>query len=58
MNRTNFLIALAIAVVVGTVFAIWAGLDLALSGIFYDAANRRWRVLDLPSGIMRDLAGG
>ena len=57
MNRTGLLIALAIAVVVGTVFAIWPGLDLALSGIFYDAANRRWRVLDTPSGIVRDLAG-
>ena len=33
MNRTGLLIALAIAVVVGTVFAIWPGLDLALSGI-------------------------
>ena len=57
MNQTGLLIALAVAVVVGTVFAVWPGLDLALSGIFYDAADRRWRVLDWPSGIIRDIAG-
>src|SRR5262245_31552318 len=56
MNRTGLLIALTIAVVVGTVFAIWPGLDLWLSGLFYDAAGKRWRVLDWPSGIVRDLA--
>ena len=56
MNRTGLLIALAIAAVVGIVFAVWPGLDLALSGIFYDAAGRRWRALDWPSGIVRDLA--
>ena len=56
MNRTGLCIALAVAVVVGTVFAIWPGLDLALSGVFYDAANHRWRVLDWPSGIVRDMA--
>ena len=39
MNRTGLLIALGIAVVVGTVFAIWPGLDLWLSGLFYDAAG-------------------
>jgi lipid A 4'-phosphatase len=56
MNRTGLLIALAIAAVVGLVFAAWPGLDLALSGIFYDAGSRRWRVLDWPSGIVRDVA--
>jgi lipid A 4'-phosphatase len=56
MNRTGLLIALAIAVVVGIVFALWPGLDLALSSLFYDAAAKRWRVLDTPSGTVRDLA--
>ena len=56
MNRTGLLIALAIAAVVGVVFAIWPGLDLALSGPFYDAASRRWRGFDRPSGIVRDAA--
>jgi lipid A 4'-phosphatase len=56
MNRTGLLIALAIAVVVGLVFAIWPGLDLALSSPFYDAASRRWRVLDTPMGDVRDAA--
>ncbi len=56
MNRTGLSIVLAIAAVVGLVFAVWPGLDLALSGLFYDAAAHRWRVLDWPSGIVRDLA--
>ena len=41
MNRTGLLIALAIAVVVGVVFAIWPGLDPALSSPFYDTAGER-----------------
>lgn len=48
MNRTGPLIALAIAAVVGIVFALWPGLDLALSGVFFDGAARRWNVLDWP----------
>jgi lipid A 4'-phosphatase len=56
MNRTGLLIALAIAAVVGTVFAIDPTLDVTLSSPFYDAATNRWRVLDWPSGIVRDLA--
>ncbi len=57
MNRTGLLIALAIAVVVGIVFALYAELDLTLSGVFYDAATRRWNVLDWPGGRLRHLAG-
>jgi lipid A 4'-phosphatase len=56
MNRTGLLIALAIALVTGIVFAIWPGLDLVLAGLFWDSANRRWRPFDWPSGIVRDLA--
>jgi lipid A 4'-phosphatase len=56
MNRTGLLIALAIAVVVGLVFAIWPGLDLALSSPFYDAATRRWRGFDESMGMARDAA--
>ena len=56
MNRTGLLIALAIAVVVGILFALYAELDLTLSGIFYDAATRRWRVLDTPTGKLRHVA--
>jgi membrane-associated PAP2 superfamily phosphatase len=55
MNRTGLLIALAIAVVVGIPFGIDPGLDLALSGMFYDG-NGGWRVLDLPTGSLRTLA--
>jgi membrane-associated PAP2 superfamily phosphatase len=55
MNRTGLLIALAIAVVVGVPFAIDPGLDLALSGIFYDG-NGGWHSLDWPSGALRHLA--
>lgn len=56
MNRTGLLIALAIAVVLGLVFAIWPGLDLALSSPFYDVATRRWRGFDESMGLMRDAA--
>jgi membrane-associated PAP2 superfamily phosphatase len=56
MNRTGLLIALAIAVVVGTVFAIDPTLDVTLSSVFYDAARRRWRVLDWPQGYLREFA--
>jgi lipid A 4'-phosphatase len=56
MNRTGLLIALAIAAAVGILFAVYPGLDIALSAVFYDAGSRRWRVLDWPSGIVRDLA--
>ena len=57
MNRTGLLIALAIVTVVGTVFAVDPHLDIVLSGQFYDADARRWRVLDWPSGRVRHIAG-
>jgi lipid A 4'-phosphatase len=56
MNRTGLLIALAIAVVVGIVFAVYPGFDLTLSSLFYDAGSRRWDVLDTPSGRLRHIA--
>jgi lipid A 4'-phosphatase len=55
MNRTGLLIALAIAVFVGIPFGIDPGLDLALSGLFYDG-NVGWHALDWPSGTLRSLA--
>ncbi|HZO44777.1 MAG TPA: phosphatase PAP2 family protein [Xanthobacteraceae bacterium] len=56
MNRTGLLIALFIAVVVGFVFAIWPGLDLALSSPFYDTTIRRWRGFNEWLGMIRDAA--
>jgi membrane-associated phospholipid phosphatase len=55
MNRTGLLIALAIAVIVGIPFGLDPGLDLDLSGLFYEG-NGVWRVLDWPSGQLRNLA--
>jgi len=57
MNRTGLLIALAIAVVVGIVFAVYPGLDLVLSSYFFDAGSHRWRVLDSPTGRLRQVVG-
>lgn len=56
MNRTGLLSALVIAAVVGTVFAAYPGLDVVLSGYFYEAHDKRWRVLDWPSGLLRQSA--
>ena len=36
MNRTGLGIALAVAVITGAVFALYPGLDLEISGLFYD----------------------
>jgi membrane-associated PAP2 superfamily phosphatase len=55
MNRTGLIIALAIALIVGIPFGLDPGLDLALSGPFYDG-NGAWHVLDTPSGLLRNLA--
>jgi membrane-associated PAP2 superfamily phosphatase len=55
MNRTGLLICLAIAAVVGIVFALYPQLDVTLSSYFY-AGGLRWHVLDWPSGIVRDIA--
>jgi lipid A 4'-phosphatase len=40
MNRTGLLIALAIAGLVGGVFAIWPEFDLKLAALFYDPATK------------------
>ena len=40
MNRTGLAIALAIAVAVGLVFAVWPRLDLDLSALFYDSHRK------------------
>ena len=40
MNRTGLAIALAIAVVVGVIFAVWPRLDLDLSALFYDSHRK------------------
>ena len=36
MNRTGLIIALAIAAVVGAVFAIYPQLDVAIAALFYN----------------------
>lgn len=56
MNRTGLLIALSVAVVGGIVFAAFPELDIAASALFYDSANRRWRVLETASINPRNLA--
>jgi membrane-associated PAP2 superfamily phosphatase len=56
MNRTGLLIALGIAAIVGVVFAVHPELDIAISGLFYDAANRRWRVLEYQTLSPRNVA--
>lgn len=56
MNRTGLLIALGIAVVVGTVFAVFPELDIAISRLFYDSANRQWKLLEWRSINWRNLA--
>jgi lipid A 4'-phosphatase len=40
MNRTGLIVALAIAVVVGVIFAVWPRLDLDISGLFYDSHRK------------------
>jgi lipid A 4'-phosphatase len=57
MNRTGLLVALAIAVLVGTVFGLYPELDLKISGLFFDPEKKdfmlRWR----PAlGLLRDVA--
>jgi lipid A 4'-phosphatase len=39
MNRTGLLVAVAVAVVVGGVFAVWPQLDLDIGGLFYNPAT-------------------
>jgi lipid A 4'-phosphatase len=40
MNRTGLIVALAIAVVAGVIFALWPRLDLDISGLFYDSTRK------------------
>jgi len=49
MNRTGLLVALAVAVVVGLVFAIDPRLDLAVSALFFDPATKSFGSGYLPS---------
>jgi lipid A 4'-phosphatase len=44
MNRTGLFIALAVAVVVGALFCIYAQFDLDLSGLFFNPDTHRFRV--------------
>ncbi len=56
MNRTGFLIALAIAVVVGLVFALYPKLDLHISALFYEPGPLGfWSRTDPVSLRLRDL---
>jgi lipid A 4'-phosphatase len=42
MNRTGLIIALAIAIVVGGVFAVYPQFDLDISALFYDRATHKF----------------
>ena len=44
MNRTGLVIALAVAVVVGVVFAVYPRLDIAISAFFYDRQINLFKV--------------
>jgi len=44
MNRTGLVVALALGVVVGAVFALWPQLDLAISRQFYDPVRGIWPI--------------
>ena len=47
MHRTGLTIALAVAAIVGLVFAIWPRLDLNLAALFFDAHRGGfWRSYD------------
>jgi membrane-associated PAP2 superfamily phosphatase len=47
MNRTGLAVALAVAAVVGIVFAVWPELDLKLAALFFDAQRGGfWRSYD------------
>src|SRR5262249_28909846 len=40
MNRTGLVLVLTVAAVVGVIFAVFPGLDLAISRAFYDPAKQ------------------
>ena len=57
MNRTGFVIALAVAAVVGVVFGLRPDLDLRLAGLFFDPERGGfWRAYDPPYLRARDIA--
>jgi lipid A 4'-phosphatase len=56
MNRTGFAIALAIAVVVGGVFAIHPQFDLDLAALFYNPATHRFAASGVWVEYVRDAA--
>jgi membrane-associated PAP2 superfamily phosphatase len=43
MNRLGLMIALAVAVVVGVVFAVWPRLDIDISALFFDPTTHSFR---------------
>jgi lipid A 4'-phosphatase len=46
MNRAGLAVALALATVVGVIFAVWPQLDIALAAQFYDPQRHFWRSYD------------
>lgn len=44
MNRLGLVIALAIAVVVGVVFAVWPRLDIDISALFFDPRTHQFQL--------------
>jgi lipid A 4'-phosphatase len=63
MNRTGLLVALAIAVVVGVLFAIYPQLDLEASAPFFNPTTKRFVLYvggehDLLRDLLRDAADG
>jgi lipid A 4'-phosphatase len=57
MNRTGLIVALAIAVVVGGVFAVYPQLDIELSAKFYNPATHQfWLQYSDATGYARDAA--
>jgi lipid A 4'-phosphatase len=55
MNRTGLLIALGLALVVGSLFGIYPELDLKLAALFYDPATKTFPLkLDTLAEIARD----
>lgn len=57
MNRTGLFIALALSLGFGLLFGIYPELDLKISALFYDAANRTFPLKDSALlSILRDVA--
>ena len=57
MNRTGLVIALALALIIGILFGIYPELDLKLTALFYDAAQKTFPLkLDAVASFARDAA--